>query len=136
MKKAIGLGIDDYVIKPIQVSTLLRKIRKALRNKEFSSWVIPLADAPEITVWLDAQVMELGETGYRLAGPFKLAPKHDVKLQIPAFKDLGIDQLIQQVSPRPLSYVKGGLFSHDVTLVGVTEERSAKIRQYVRGKEP
>ena len=132
VKKVIALGINDYAIKPIQGPLLLSKIKKALLHKEFAIWTPSKGEEPEITIEMDAQVIELGEVGYKLAGPFKLSPGKEIKIKVLEFEEMTINKYIQQTSHQMKSYLSNGNFSNDVTFLSIGESGSSKIRQYIK----
>jgi DNA-binding response OmpR family regulator len=132
VKNVIALGISDYCIKPIQPPMLLRKIRKALHNNEFSSWVLPAGKEIEMDVVIDAHVTEMGETGYRIAGPFKIHASKKVKINLPEFKEMGLHKYIHQASNLMKTFSGGGVFSNDITFMAINEEGASKIRQFVK----
>lgn len=131
VKKVIALGINDYAIKPIQPPMLLRKIKKTLHNKEFATWT-PEGTGPDVSLIVDAEVIEMGETGYRIAGTFKLTPGKRMKITVPEFTAMGIEKYHQQASSLMKSFMGGGLFSNDITFLAIDEEGAGSIRKFVR----
>ncbi len=132
VKKVIALGISDYAIKPLQAPLLVGKIKKALFKKEMSTWTPAKGAEPVLTVRLEAEVVELGEAGYRLAGPFKLTPGKKLAVDAEEFRKLGLGDLIHQSSNLLKSSLRGGVFSNDVTFMAVNEAVASRIRQFVK----
>lgn len=132
VKKVIALGINDYVIKPIQGPLLISKIKKALLHKEFAIWEPAKGAEPEISIEIEAHVIELGEVGYKLAGPFKLSPGKELKIKVPEFETMEISNYIQRTSNQMKTYLSGGNFSNDVTFIAIGESGSSKIRQFTK----
>lgn len=130
VKKAIALGVNDYVIKPLQAPMLIRKLRKALFNKDFVKWEAPFGLEPMLTGEFEAKVVAIGETGYSLSGPFKLTPNKDVKVDFPEFNEMQIDKCHQRSTTMVRSHSPAGHFLNDVTFVGMNEESAQKIRQF------
>lgn len=130
VKKAISLGVSDYVIKPLQTPMLLRKLRKALFNKDFVKWEAPSGEEVSMTGTFPASIVALGETGYSLAGPFKLGPNKDVRPEIPELEEFGFSQFPQRSSAIVKSHSSGS-FLNDITFVGIGETTSSKIRQFL-----
>ena len=133
VKKAIALGVTDYVIKPLQAQMLLRKIRKALLNKDFIKWQPPYGLEPQMTGEFPATAVAIGETGYSLAAHFKLTPHKEIKPDISVFEEMGINEITQRSSVVVKSH-SGGLFLNDITLLGISENSAHKIRQYLTKK--
>ena len=131
VKKAIALGVNDYVIKPLQAPMLVRKLRKALFNKDFITWEAPLGLEPMLNGEFPAEVVAIGETGYSLSGPFKLTPNKDVKVSFAEFHELNIDRCHQRSTTMVRSYSPAGHFLNDVTFVGIGEDSTSRIRQLV-----
>lgn len=134
VKKAIALGINDYSIKPLQPSMLIRKIKKALLNKDFVKWDVPAAEQVEFNIEVPATITALGETGYTLQGPFKLAEGKEIQVSSPELTELGLSTFPQRVSSMVKTYQSGGNFNNDVTFIGVNETASSKIRKFVTKK--
>lgn len=131
VKKAIALGINDYVIKPLQTPMLLRKLRKALYNKDFVKWVPEVQDRPEVTICLPLEIVSLGEMGCSLKGPLKISSGKEIKIEAPEFTQIGLDKVAFKASPLLKTYQNGGNFYNDVTFIGVAESTSSKIRQFL-----
>lgn len=132
VKRVISLGVSDYAIKPIVATLLVRKVKKALLNLEFTTWKAPEGQEPELKIAFESQMIALGETGYTLAGPFKIAAGEKMKIVSKDFSALGLDKTVQQASPRMRTYLAGGYFSNEVTFIGIGENESSKIRKFVR----
>jgi DNA-binding response OmpR family regulator len=132
VKRAIGLGINDYVVKPIVASLLIRKIKKALLNKEFTTWTANPDEQIEINVSIDAKISAIGEAGYTLVGPFKIVSSEDVKVNSKVLIAMELDRLQHKVSPFVKNSISAGNFANDLTFIGIGESESAKIRLFIR----
>ena len=132
VKKAIALGVNDYVLKPLTGPILVRKIKKVLFHQDFLQWdATPETEIPaEIEV--EAQVQTLGETGYQILGPFKITPDLELKIKSEEFKKLNLERFTQRASRLLKTYQSGGRFLNDVTFVGIDEEGSGNIRQFCK----
>jgi len=62
--KAIALGADDYIVKPLNSSSLVRKVRKGLRDSEFLSYEFP--KQPEVQVSVSCNVHSVSEIGLKI----------------------------------------------------------------------
>lgn len=129
VKKAIALGVNDYVIKPLQAPMLLRKLRKALLNKDFVKLEIPAGQEPVVEIAFDSLVSSIGETGCHLKGPFKITSGKEVKIHCPEFIAMELDKVHHRASNFLKVYQSGG-FINDITFVGISEASASKIRQF------
>lgn len=131
VKRVIALGISDYVIKPVEGPMLLRKVRKALHNKEFLKWEVPSSTTIILDVELDAEITALGDKGYHLLGPFKITPGQEVKLITPEFESQVIKNYHHVSSPLMKLYVSEGKFQNDIHFVSINQNGSIEIRQLI-----
>ena len=135
VKKSIALGVNDYVIKPLQSPMLLRKLRKALLNKDFVKWEPKENEEITVTAVLNAIIPRLGETGCQIQGPFKITTGKEIKITSNDFMEMGLEKVIIKASPLMKTYQSGGQFLNDLTFVGVSESISSKIRQFVNKRK-
>lgn len=131
VKKAIALGVNDYVIKPLQSPMLLRKLKKALFNKDFVKWNPDEKSAPEVEINVPAEITSLGEAGYTLKGPFKVSSSKEIEIISKEIEELELNKVHHRASSLLKTYSNDGTFNNDIVFVGITEGISSKIRQYV-----
>lgn len=132
VKKVMALGIADYVIKPVEPTSLLRKVRKALLINEFIHWEAPKDAEPHLEVFLDSQVTALGERGYHLAGPFKLTPGKEVRIKAKEFDSSEIKDYNHRSSPLMKTYIADGHFQNEVNFVRITPKGTESIKQLIQ----
>ncbi len=135
VKKAIALGVSDYVIKPLQTPMLLRKLRKALLNKDFVKWEPAAGEEIILETSITAEVSAIGETGCNLKGPFKITSGKEIKIISQDFNTLELDKLYMRSSNMIKTYVAAGNFINDITFVGISESTSSKIRQLINKRK-
>ncbi len=132
VKKALGLGVNDYVLKPLSSPLLVRKVKKVLFHQDFLHWEAAPGEEIESEISIEAKIHSLGETGYQLLGPFKITPDKEIKIENAEFIAMNVDQLPQRGSHLLKSYQSNGNFLNDVTFIGVGESHSGHIRQFCR----
>ncbi len=132
VKKAIALGVNDYVLKPLTGPILVRKIKKVLFHQDFLQWDSTPETEIEAEIEVEAQIQTLGETGYQILGPFKITPDMEIKIKSDDFKKLNLERFPQRASRLLKTYQSGGRFLNDVTFVGIDEEGSGNIRQFCK----
>lgn len=132
VKKAIALGVDDYILKPLSGPLLVRKIKKVLFHQDFLHWEAAAGEEVETEIVIEAQVPFLGESGFQLLGPFKITPDKDLVIESAEFQRLKVNRFPQRGSHRMKSYQREGKFLNDMTFIGIDEESSQLIRQFTR----
>jgi DNA-binding response OmpR family regulator len=135
VKKAIALGVNDYVIKPLQAPMLIRKLRKALFNHDFAKWELPVGKELEMEIILETEVSAIGEAGCHLKGPFKITSGKEIKINADEFTVMGLEQVVMKASQEPKVYQHGGYFINDITFVGISEASLSKIRQFMSKRD-
>ena len=86
--KAISLGADDYIVKPLNSNSLIRKVRKGLRDSEFLSYEFP--KQPKVQVSVSCSVHSVSEVGLKIESAVcfqkdALVKIKDVRPAIPEF---------------------------------------------------
>lgn len=108
VKEVMSLGITDYVIKPIQSQTILRKVKKALLHQDFLKWdKVPPSQAI-VTIKLDAEIISLDTEGLEVRGPFKLAGGKKIDIESDAINGN------LNVSSKMKTYVSAGIFINEI----------------------
>ena len=132
VKKAVALGVNDYVLKPLDAPLLSRKIKKVLFHQDFLHWDAAAGSEIASEVIIEAKIQSLGETGFQLLGPFKITPDKDLKIECAEFVALNLDRFPQRGSLLLKTYQREGKFLNDMTFIGIGEESSGNIRQFCR----
>lgn len=134
VKKVLGLGVTDYVIKPLNASMLLRKIKKALLHMDFVHWDVPESETKKLTVRLPAKITSIGESRFQVTGPFKLASAAKVKIHSEELIQNGLTLGEHEVSARMKVYVSAGSFSNDMNFTELSKIEADKIREFIKKK--
>lgn len=132
VKKAIALGVNDYILKPVVAPLLIRKIKKVLFHQDFLHWDAPPGEEIDGEIVVDAKITSLGETGYQITGPFKLTPEKDLIVEAADFQQMELSRFPQRASQLMKTYQKDGKFQNDITFIGIDEAGSSGIRLYIR----
>lgn len=125
---ALALGVNDFVIKPFSARTLLNKIRRSLHDEHFFRYTFPESHCPGIQAIIEADFAEIGETGGRIKGMFKLKKNEGITILSPLIEGMNVPI---KVSPAPHMYINAGEYLNDITFVGVKEKDTDSIRKKV-----
>jgi CheY-like chemotaxis protein len=131
VKKAIGLGINDYVIKPLNSAMLLRKLRKAISSIDVISLDLQKRNL-SAGLEFSAKVTALGETGYELLAPLKIKSKTNFKITIKDFETLGVDSFHQEIDQKLGSYTSAGNFLNTFSFIAITDNAARDIRVFLK----
>ncbi len=123
---AMALGVNDFVIKPFSAKTLINKIRKTLQHENAFHYVFPESERIKLQAKITAEIAEIGETGGRVKGQFKLKENEEIKVSSALLE--GINTPIK-VSPMPKMYITAGEYLNDITFVGINESDADLIRK-------
>lgn len=126
VRKAIALGVTDYVVKPIKAPILLRKLRKIFLSSEFIKIDLPLPLSAEIII--ESQISMIGEAGFQVLAPVKIKPLNSVFIESRIIEELNTKY---QSSPLPRRYIQGGIYCNDFLFTGIQEVEMQKIRTWM-----
>ena len=76
--KAIALRASDYLIKPYAAAKLLQKVRKQLKDTVFKSYDFKSDEFSAIVASVTASVTHVGDAGFTIESPIKIAAKSRV----------------------------------------------------------
>ena len=134
--KALSLGASDYLVKPLNATMLLRKIRKALMDDNYKEYVFPEGLAPKVEIKVSATITDIGETGFLLEAPIKLSPETNLEIQSKLIKELELENIKMKTTKKTGRLnSKSGQFYNNVIFVGVTEKLAQKIRSFISAKK-
>lgn len=126
VRKAITLGVKDYVIKPIKTPVILRKLRKVLLGHDYVKIELPVPISADMIV--DAQLSMIGEAGFQIQAGAKIQNSSPVIIESELLKEIPTKY---QLSPLPRKYVNAGVYCNDFVFTGIKEADMQKIRTWV-----
>lgn len=129
--RAISLGADDFVLKPLNAALISQRVRKHVRGLDYLRRAIPVPHRPTVSINVNAQVTKIEETSLTLESPVRIAAQTRIELQpspIPAV-DTSKYPLLSDSEPgrRGIS----GRYITTVHIVGLDQTISRKS-----GKKP
>ncbi len=130
--KAISLGASDYLVKPIQTMQLLKKVKKHIRTDEFLEITYGEVSSPKIDVHIPGTIISVGETGFKIEVPVRLATESMVKLKSTIIDELEATSLPMKTSPVLAKTSDTGQYINEVRFIGITYEMSIKIRKLIK----
>ncbi|MCC7404187.1 MAG: response regulator [Bdellovibrionales bacterium] len=135
--RAIRMGVDDYIVKPIDPLLFIKKVEALFKNK-------PPMEMPEVkftetselrhaALMVPGEVVAMSEMGMTLISPHPTPVGTILEINSPIFELIGI-------SPPPVRVISNDRQDHDVrwlvkvTYMGATEAMLQKIRAWVFSK--
>ncbi|HUP56933.1 MAG TPA: response regulator [Bdellovibrionota bacterium] len=79
--RAVALGANDYAVKPITASILVRKIAKVLKDASFLTFRLPEGSRECVTVNFEAEISRPEETCLFLASPVRIGLRASVAIR-------------------------------------------------------
>ncbi|MCB0366398.1 MAG: response regulator transcription factor [Bdellovibrionaceae bacterium] len=135
--RAIKMGVDDYIVKPIDPLLFVKKVEALFKNK-------PPMEMPELkfpegselkhaALMVPGEVISMSELGMTLLSPHKTPNGMVIEINSPIFELIGI-------SPPPVRVLSSeqreddGKWQVKVTYMGATEAMLQKIRAWIFSK--
>jgi len=132
VKRAVDLGVSEYILKPIDSQLLLEKLEICFAKTDrptgrFFELSLSGEDA-KARIVTRAEARSLGESGITLALDGIIPEKSILQLDIPVFKNIGINpphmRLVERTGEEPSLY--------RFSFVGLAEEDLKKIRVWLQ----
>ncbi len=130
--QASALGAVDYVTKPIDASTLVAKIKKALKDRKFPHVTLPEDQVSIVQLSAPGKIIQANEIGFLLEAPVRIAENTRIELNSPLLRILGLETCIFQRSQLPARPGLPGQYLNDVAVIGLTSVHANRIREIMR----
>lgn len=127
--KAIGLGAADYVMKPIQASLLIQKIRKAIHDRDFSRYRFDPLKRPKVAVSAAGAIIKSTEVGFLLEAPIKIAALSEVHIASPYLDQFKCATAVIRRTQYAATATEDGRFLNDIAVIGISRESAELLRK-------
>lgn len=130
--KALGLGVNDYLVKPLNSAFLLQKLRKAFMNfdEDENSRVIKYKyeSCPVIKTTFPCRLASINEVSCMVQSPIKIIEDEKLNIISGFLDSLGFDSVSYEAKVGS-KYIAEGVYETKVVFLGVTESAMIKIRK-------
>ena len=113
--KAVGMGIQDYLLKPIKVGMLLRKARKALKDHDLLKFDFPKVK-PEARLAVRGRLHSFDDIGIRVESSVCLVQPHLVYMKSTEVSGEVVEPLPFAVHRRGISSVKSTFINEIIAI--------------------
>ena len=115
-------------MKPFAANTLLQKMNRKLLQLGTLRHVFSIAETIEAEAMLEAELIEIRETGAKIQGLIKLQVNEEIIVNGITLDDILIRM---KVSPNSKHFSLTSSYINDITFIGIDEKNASKIRQKV-----
>lgn len=133
--KAMDLGADDYIIKPLDFDLLSSKMQMILKDRDLLSLptlpVSPNSRETEISISFDLRILQISEMGLVLRSPALIKKRATFKIFSPLFADIGINAPLLSVADSSLHAEDDKYFELITHFEDVPEDDITKIRGWL-----
>lgn len=130
--QAISLGASDYLIKPIISSTLLQRLRKALKDETFKTYFFHENNCPSLTLHISGKIVRMSEAGFILEAPIKMSGTSPTCIQSPLLEQFDLNKLNLKTANLPATSTQSGNYWNHIVTLGVSESITSKIRKVIQ----
>ncbi len=125
--RSIRLGASDYLVKPLNATQLLGKIRKIFDQGDGAIRYFNASEMPSAEVLVPCELDRVGELNMVINGPIRFTPNLPINLDTPLLSILKLDSLTFKTG-RMLGTKPNG-FVFTLNYVGISEAQKSAIRQ-------
>lgn len=136
VEKGIQAGANDYVVKPIDPTLLLAKIKNILTKTEDSA--PRFAEAPvnvKAEFETKTEILSISEIGCTLKSNVYASVGALIKIQSEVFKEIGIPAPTLRVVSHESVESQDGLHKMTGNFVGLSEKELTPLRLWIRSKK-
>jgi two-component system chemotaxis response regulator CheY len=130
--RAVKLGTNDYLIKPIDARILIQKVRKAFREKAPLFVSYPKNAMPVTQAHVNSKILLANETGFFIESPIKLAASANVNIQSDLLKKFACTTCVFQRTQNDVKMVNSSTYVNEVSIVGLSSTIMDRIHNTVK----
>lgn len=124
--RVLKLGASDFLIKPVQQSKLIQKVRKCLLGKKHMFYYYPEELDESASVTFKVDLVALNETECILRTPFKPIEKVKLDFNSELFEKEKVD--CKMVESKTSRMVSKGFFDTIYTMIGLSKNEAMVLR--------
>ena len=126
VRRAITLGVKDYVIKPLKTPVLLQKLRKVNLANDYVKIDLPMPIPSSIA--MKAEIKLVGESGFQIQSAVKINPDSVIKINSELLKSLSTRFTPTSITPK---YFKNGTYLSNFSFIGMNPDNLKKLRGWI-----
>ena len=127
--KSMGLGAQDYMIKPLNAKAIIQKIKKVLKDFTIPPFIYK-DDAPKfLRAKIQATLVEINEVTCVVHAPLKIPKGELIKIDSDFLEFLGADVCDLKIIAESKSTETVGHYKNEFTFVGMDDKISKNIRK-------
>lgn len=136
VEKAVQIGGDDYVIKPIDPDILISKVESLVMQSPRRSENFVAGTVNQPATWdVATEILKVTEVGLEIRSTLPAMPGAKVKLRSPFFEKIDLEPpFLRVISCDPI-LGEEGKFSLKVHFVGLGEREMSVIRMWIRNSK-
>jgi CheY-like chemotaxis protein len=117
--KAMALGANDYILKPVNASIMSQRIRKHIRDLDFKRYRFKENEQPKAWLNINAMISRIAETSLNLESPVRLEVDSQILLSMETLSSTGLKDCVLVTSPPVGARNPSGLYTSRVNAVGI-----------------
>lgn len=136
IERALSVGANDYIVKPIDPDILVSKVKSILQQNEStqSSFAAALVSA-QATVALKTDVISISESEIKFVTNYQLTPGQLYRFTSDFFRNFDVDTVNTRITEcTKSSEATSNTFSITAQFIGLSDNELSKIRLWVRKK--
>lgn len=135
VRRAVSLGADDYILKPLRAALVLQKVRKVLRLGSFLSRTVVPGPGAQAVFSIPTEIARMNETGCVVECPVKFGPDEGVTIHSDLLQELGIVDAKMRTRKAKGQYLEAGQYSTEINFVALEREVANRIRAKIGGRK-
>ena len=136
IERALSVGANDYIVKPIDPDILISKVKSILQQNESnqSNFAAALVSA-QATVTLKTDIISISESEIKFTTNYQLTPGQLYRFNSDFFRNFDVDTLNTRITECSKSTdAAANSFSISAQFIGLSDNELSKIRLWVRKK--
>jgi DNA-binding response OmpR family regulator len=135
IEKAIKVGVDDYIVKPIEPLVFMKKVEELLLRKPPKKQLeLAFSNSHKLStakLTLDCKLISLSEYGLRISSSQSLQDGNLIGLQTQLFEQIGIEVPAMRILSSERTHDE---YIFNIAFIGLNESSSEKLKFWIQNE--
>lgn len=131
VEKALALGANQFLDKPLRANLVLQKIRHLFYSAEVLSYTFPEGKELAVNAEVKGEIAGISENQVKVCTPVKFSSGVPLHMKLESFIRAGGWEVVARIDNRQGDF-SGGVYAQHATFMGMTPEEKKKFLDWVK----
>jgi two-component system, chemotaxis family, chemotaxis protein CheY len=127
--RAIALGANDYVLKPMNAAIVAQRVRKHVRDIDFKRYRFSEDGRPELTALVPAQIARVQEASFVIESAARIRKEARISIRPAQVDSIDVSNCVLQCDSEPGPRGINGQYLAKINVIGLDRSIPKKLKE-------